>query len=153
MATASIFFSIRSARAMQISIIIIMNTRTHALVPFNSSSNTFNNLFIWIKLPPLFNKVFHYSTSLLYTLSFCSICLPLDQFLILTKYPITRSHRAIFSVSPHLGHFLNGCLAINPQFSHSQLGILKVKYLHPTSAAYLRSFLYCSLERCSERFR
>ena len=52
---------------------------------------------------------------------------------------------------PHLGHSLNGSFAINPQLSHSQLGILKVKYLHPTSAAYFNIFLYCSVDKCESK--
>ena len=65
---------------------------------------------------------------------------------------MTLSHRDTL-VLPHLGHSLKGCLAINPQSSHSQLGTLNVKYLHPTSAAYFNSFLYCSIDKCESRLR
>ena len=40
---------------------------------------------------------------------------------------------------------------IYPQSSHSLFGTLKVKYLHPTSAAYLMIFKYCSFERCESK--
>ena len=63
-------------------------------------------------------------------------------------YPIIRVIQSIFSL-PHLWQVFVQCFEMCPHSSQIVLGILNVKQLHPSFAAIVRSFLYCSLVKCS----